>query len=341
MTAIDTSPPEHRFADAHLAAWAQEREIQPWPLYDSENPSATELYNAYSATLEAEGQRRTNLSSFTKGLVELGYEPRKNIGANVYPALSVRTRRQRAEAAVIERDPRGTEAFDRVIEEATARHMATVDHGEDVEVIKELNPNKYDREVNEFVTSEVRTPRECKHDVPDRVYERANAAMTAVHDELRASGWLDREVERRFGYYLNGHPFPHEADLADQCADKLDILIPKLDQLRPTLARLRREVATARQAYLDHFHTLGPYRQGDPEHMKNEAFSKVYYELDEHSDAVSDLFEETLAEAERVQAELREHLRVLSRYDRRTGEVRPQGEPAGEEVIEPSADDIW
>lgn len=326
MRAIAATPDEvgagRMFADAHLEAWCKEREAEPWPHLMFEAATATDLYESYAATLEAEKQRPSNLSTFAKGLAELGYEVHKTSGANVYRDLTLTTRRERAEEAVWRTDPRPGQAWSRVVADEVARHMARVDHGETVEEVEEVeerNPNRYD-EAHPWLVREVRTPLPCEHETPDDVYKAASAASEAVRNELRASGWLDREVERRFGYFLNGHPFPREARTADDACDRLDALVPELDRMwaeRPTLAR---QVEEAHRAYRATF-PLPPYLKGDPRHIESARLGQVWHTLQQELSQQDATYDRLYAETKVEQANLAKVLAVLDRIDPWTGKV--------------------
>jgi hypothetical protein len=326
-----------KYADAHLERWCSERRVSPWPVHDGGSPSATELFESYSATLAAEGQRRTDLTTFGKGLVELGFKSERLPEGIVYHDLSLLTRRERAEAAVWLTDPRPRAAFETLASAERAAHMERVDHGVEVTGEEVPNPNKYDTE-NPVIKNVIRTPLPCKHSLPPHVIEAARAAAEGVREQLRASGWLDREVERRFGYYLSGHPFPAQARAADEAVERLDVLIPELDRMwaerkLPKHRERKRKAVEARQAYLAMF-PLPPFRQGDPTHIESVRLREEAERLAEEAAAHDAEYDRLYNEAKAAQDTLRKAMAVLARYDAVTGTVRdpePVTEPASSE----------
>lgn len=136
MNAPETLADIPAYANGHLRQWCREREVNPWPVWwMGDRPLVKDLYAAYVASCDSVGLRALTMSTFGKALIELGYEPHRYPEGMRYAALTVMTRRERAEAEVLQSEPTSEQAYDRVFDEAMARHMEKVDHGFDVKTV--------------------------------------------------------------------------------------------------------------------------------------------------------------------------------------------------------------
>jgi len=194
-----------------LDRWLLDHRAQPWPDDDPVPAPAAALHERYAADMKAQDRATLNHRDFGVALRDAGYQPTRIEGGNVYAGLTVESRQERAEMAVIPTFYGW--GLQEAEDEATGAHRERM-HADGSK---------------------------CDHPTPESVRATFEDHADAYVEGCREDGSLAHASRVRFFYYL-AEPFNRPGQPNPRLVLQAMALRPQLQTLLRLLAKLRFEV---------------------------------------------------------------------------------------------------